>query len=181
MVPACGALSSNVMRQESQMRQSEWGVPRGFFSPEARRGTQIGADTASQWAPRSTLRQEARGPSRMIRVAVNPESARPSVVLALRSAFMHNTAFERAGNDKAVGDGGCAAASRAQRARSRQLRRGRSTRRYASRISDEAIGVGCSARILSAGSEARNGQRHRQDVPVGASHITPSVSARALG
>lgn len=52
--------------------------------------------------------------------------------------------------------------------------------RYASRIPDEAIGAGRSARILSAGSEAGNEQRHRRSVPVGASHITLSVSARTL-
>jgi len=51
--------------------------------------------------------------------------------------------------------------------------------RYASRTSIGNVAAEHSARVLSAGGEAGNARWNRQHVPVGASHSTPSVSARA--
>ena len=90
----------------------------------------------------------------------------------------YNNAMQRAVEGHA-GRAESAAQHSAPSARSKGRRAAADRNRYASRISDEAIGARCSARVLFAGGEAGNAAPKRLCVPVGASHITLSVSARA--
>ena len=90
----------------------------------------------------------------------------------------YNNAMQRA-VEKHTGRAESAASHSALSARSEGQRAAADRNRYASRTSIGNVAAEHSARVLSAGGEAGNARWNRQHVPVGASHSTPSVSARA--
>ena len=90
----------------------------------------------------------------------------------------YNNAMQRA-VERHTGRAESAASHSALSARSEGQRAAADRNRYASRTSIGNIAARHPARVLSAGGEAGNAQWYRQCAPVGASHSTSSVSARA--